>query len=331
MQNELIRKFSDSLGLLKDNYKKLKSLPKVNDNLKQHGCIWARTEVIGSYSPVRYNPHGKSSFNETVFDSSNTVPIGGVQYLMESLFDVRGPITVPTLYDQTGIGLANSPIPSDTYKTPNGDKIVTHRIGHHVCLFGVGITGTAENDVTVYPVDYRENSIELSRVTTDGATLTGAMIPFRFTASTLNEYERKKYFGKYVDSAGITGYYLKAFETDVTIKHIWKSGKEVDSETEVAEDEIWENLTGVNTIETFAEIILKVSKEDVKEWYNYLDQDDRARINTIALYTGEFMPNEAADGYGDYRDCMLFSKLNIPVEYLSLSKDLNIIYRVYGS
>lgn len=322
--SNVIRKFMDRMTFIKD------SATKKHTATPGKG-MWVRTEVIGGYGDVHYNPRGKSSLGEVVFSNSNTVPLGGVQYVFEQVFGVQGPITIPTLYDQTGIGLENSPIPVETFNTPFGERTTVYRLGNKVCLFGVGVTGTAENDVTVYPVDYRENSISLSKVSTDGATINGLMIPFRYTSQTLDETERKQYFGKYTDESGTTGYYLKAFEVEATIKHIWKTGKEVDDETEVATDEVWQNVVGVNTIESFVEIVLKISSDDVTEWYSYLDQLDNARINTIALYTGEFVPNASADGYGDFRDCTLFSKLNIPVEYLSLSKDLNIIYRVYGS
>ena len=76
----------------------------------------------------------------------------------------------------------------------------------------------------------------------------------------------------------------------------------------------------------------KVSKKDVKEWFVNLEQEDRTRINTIALFNGRFVKNDDdPTDYGDYEDVRLFSKLNIPVEFLSLSKDLNIIYRIYGA
>ena len=50
-----------------------------------------------------------------------------------------------------------------------------------------------------------------------------------------------------------------------------------------------------------------------------------------ALFTGQYVPSTSVTDYGDFRDVRLFSKLNIPTEYLSLNKDLNIIYRVYTS
>ena len=158
------------------------------------------------------------------------------------------------------------------------------------------------------------------------------MIPFRYTAETLNSTERKMYFGKKKDDKGITGYYLKKFESDPVIKHIWKTGEEAEEETLIPSSDVWTNTAGLNAVETFTEIILKISKKDVKEWFIALEQPDRTRINTIALFNGQYVPYQGSgDIYGDYRDVRLFSKLCINPEYLNLSKDLNIIYRIYGA
>lgn len=319
-------------------------------NLQSHG-LWARTEIMASNDEVVLDengifshfakkiPIGVSALGEKLFRTekvapkwtkSNMVPIGGCQFAMEMLFGVKAEqFSIPTLYDQNGIGLANSVTPSTSYDIPGGTKAVIHNIGNCVQLFGIGITGTAENDVTVHNVDYRENSIELSRVTTDGKTLTGTMIPFRYTTEVLKETEKLKYFGKKTDSdTDQTGYYLKKFESDPVIKHIWKTGEDVESETLVSSSDVWSNGIGVNAVESFTEFIIKITKEDVKEWFAAQGQEDRARINTIALFTGQYVKN-SDDSIGDYRDVRMFSKLNIPVEYLSLTKDVNFVYRVY--
>lgn len=324
--------------------------------MQSHG-LWSRTEVMGSYDDVELDkngiftrfvkkiPNGVSTLGETLFRTettepkwklSNMVPIGGCQFAMEMLFGVKGTqFTVPTLYnDNSSIdthlaGLPDSSIPTTVYDVPGGTKTVIYNNGNLVQLFGIGITGTAENDITVHNVDYRENSLNINRVTTDGLTLHGTMIPFRHTASTLSDNDKLKYFGKKT-TGGVTSYYLKRFESDPVIKHIWKTGEDVDSEVLVSSSDVWSNNTEANIIESFTEFILRITKEDVKEWFIAQGQEDRTRINTIALFTGQYVKN--ADGsIGDYRDVRMFSKLNIPVEYLSLTKDLNLVYRVYTS
>ena len=323
------------MSVTRQDYLMLKDHFTLKDNVafpKLKSGLWARTEIIGGYGDVILNPTGKSTLSETCFEQDNIVPIGGVSYVMQRAFGIpENQITIPTLYEETGVGESNSLAPKETYLSPDGYVNVQYRYGHFVQLFGIGITGTAENDVTIYKPDYREKSINLSKVNADGLTVTGTMLPFRYTAETLNERERKQYFGKKVDDNGFTGYYLKRFETDAVIKHIWKTGEDVEDETLISPEDVWENTSGLNAVESFTEIILKISKKDVKEWFIHLEQEDRTRFNTLALFNGQFVKNESdpAD-YGDYRDVRLFSKLCINPEYLNLNKDLNIIYRVYG-
>ena len=87
-------------------------------------------------------------------------------------------------------------------------------------------------------------------------------------------------------------------------------------------------------INSFIECHLIITKKDLKEFFNYkLDQPESCRFNTIALYDGRYSEVGKPDGdqFGDYTNVRLFSKLNIPTEPLSLTKDLEIIYRIYGS
>ena len=274
------------------------------------------------------------------------VVIGGCQYVMEKLFGFPcDQITIPTLYEMTkegggsGITASSGPIgrpdstpPTETYPAPNkdGERTIVYRYGNIVQCFGIGTTGVAENDVTVHPVDYREKSIDVQKVNLDGNTVYGTMLPFRYTSETLSKDDRKKYFGKRKDDQGVTQYYLKRFETAPVIKHIWKTGEDVEEETLVSSADVWSNASGLNPVESFVEIILKITKKDVKEWFILLEQEERTRINTIALFTGEYVKDDTdPTDDGDFRDVRMFSKLTIPVEYLSLNKDLNILYRVY--
>ena len=299
-------------------------------NLSAGSCMWAKTDIIAGYGLKETN--GITTLNEVVFRKKNIVPIGGVSYTMEKLFGVpETQITVPTLYTENGIGKVNSGTPQETYDIPGGTKNIIYRYGHTVCLFGVGITATAENDITIYQPDYREKNINLTRTNHDGLTVHGTMLPFRYTTETLDSDERLKYFGKKVHSNGVTGYYLKRFDKDPVIKHVWKTGEDIEDQELIADVDVWENMSGNNSVESYTEIQLSVSPKDIKEWFINIEQPDRTRINTIALFNGQFVPGVDGADYGDYRDVRLFSKLCMNPEYLDRSKDLYILYRVYGS
>lgn len=328
--------FGDDADLNKEPKLPMVGMPSFSKKQIQNKGIWRRTEVLVGNGEIEVHkePWRKSSFKPgcPFTKSENMVPIGGVDYMMEMLFGVKNTqFSIPTMYELHNIGAADSPLPNETYMTPNGPKNILYRYGHMVQLYGIGITGTGENDITVHPVEYNEYDINISRASKDGMELKGNMLPFRVTPEALTETDRKMYFGKKMDENMNTAYYLKRFETDAMVKHCWKTGEEADEDYMVSADEVWNNLNGINAMESFTEIILKINKRDVKEWFIKLDQKERTRINTIALFNGRFVVNDETGDFGDYQDVRLFSKLNIPVEYLVLTKDLNIIYRVYGA
>ena len=185
--------------------------------------MWARTEIVYGHGEIHDNPNGKSTLDEEIFRTHNIVPVGGVSYAMEKIYGVKDDqIIVPTLYTSAGIGKANSTSPTETYDIPGGRGNVLYRYGNFVQLFGVGITGTAENDITTYEPGYRDNSININTTNADGLSITGAMLPFRYTHTELSIADKNIYFGKKA-AGGVTGYYLKRFASTPSIKHILRS------------------------------------------------------------------------------------------------------------
>ena len=260
------------------------------------------------------------------------------------LSGVQGPINIDTLYTKHGIGLPDEPLVPSFLVPVNQDieggattMNSMYQAGHLVQLFGLGITGTAENNITVHKVGYRETDIEMSVKTEDGI-VDAIMLPFRYTESELDPNERQLYFGKKVDEdTGKTGYYLKRFDAFPEIKHIWRSsdeqpGKKV-NEVEATNTTIFDKSRD-DALKSLVEIHFTISEYDLKEWFTYkIDQPEHARFNTIALFDGRYseLGKSEADQFGDYCNVRLFSKLNIPTENVSLSKDLEFIYRIYGS
>lgn len=300
--------------------------------------LWAKTEIIGGYGDFESHPTGKSTIGEICFEQHNIVPISGVSYVFQQLFGVNdSDLIFDTLYSKSGIGAADdsqaiSISKGEYFETPDGSKAIIYRYGHLVQLFGIGITGTAENDISIYDCDYLEDSINIDRVNTDGLSVNGVMLPFRYTGAALNSSESKKYFGKKMDNDDVMGFYLKRFETDPEIHHIWKTGDDM-PETKLTQSDMLSNTSGLNDVESFIECKLKITKDDVKEYFrDKLGMPSRCRFNTIALFSGRYVKDASRDSvHGDYEDVRLFSKLCINPEYLDLNKDLNIIYRIYGS
>ena len=135
----------------------------------------------------------------------------------------------------------------------------------------------------------------------------------------------------------MVGYYLKAFETEPIIRHYYKSSDDSEYYDEV-NNTVW---TSYNTspIDSFTEIVLKIGKNDVKEWAEATNGLESSKVNTVALFSGDYNPygysglnsmGELVALPPDYQNVELFSKLTIPTEPLQINKDLDIIYRVYG-
>ena len=286
--------------------------------------LWQDTEILIGHGVIK-NPCGYGNTLEEIYHiERNMVPIGGCQFAMEQIFGIKGPITVPTLYTEMGIGIPDQNFDLLDIDTPTGKVAMPNPLGYRVQLFGIGITGNAENNITEYPVDYREKSIEMKKQAEDGTNLDGIMVPFRYTSQDLSLSDQKKYFGKKTEGS-YTGYYLKAFESESQIKHLWKAGEDEEGDSEVTNEDVWD-LTNKKTCESYTEHVLKISEQDIKEWFNAKGRLDTVRFNTIALYTAYY--NAAK---GDYCNVRMFSKLTIPTENMALAKELDILYRVYTS
>lgn len=238
---------------------------------------------------------------EVLFESTNQIVLGGAMFILEKLFNVEAPITVDYLNNIMGIA-AENPIEE---KYPKNTA---------VCLFGVGIGGCGDSSLSVVDVNFYEREIF-------------DMVPFRVTDDELNEEDQKKYWFKRKESDGRTSYFLKTFEQDPVIKVLWKDGDEDEDGSEVSSGV--HDTQRTEPIETFVELILKITKKDVREYFEINGNIEEARINSIGLFTGIKQP--MSDGSEDYKQVKLFSKLNIPNEMLVMNKDMTIIYRIYTS
>lgn len=288
--------------LLQDSFSINDKIQEKSPCKQSHG-FWAKTEIIGGYG-CHTNNKGISELDEVVFTTSNMVPIGGVQYAMEMIFGTTGPLTIPTLNAQ-GIGASTD---------RNGENM-PYAYGQKVCLFAIGSDGAETNNLTAKEVKYNETEVS-------------GIIPFRYTNDTLSSSDADKYYGKKtisLNGANTTAYYLKRFDTGYPqIFHLYKDGEEYEDGSTV-DDSVFTNPKNT-AIESFAECRLTITKKDAREWFAVNGSVEQCRINSIALYTAIYNSNEK-----DYSNIQLFSKLNIPTEPLSLTKDMTILYRVYGA
>lgn len=251
-----------------------------------------RTKVTG-YLGDNINP-----FDEKIFDEENQIVIGGALFILEKVFGVEPNLYVD--YLNNIMGIATDGMSNDLYADT------------HVCLFGVGVGGCGDSIRSVKDVNFVEREIF-------------EMVPFRITDEDLNPSEQKKYFFK-MEKDNKTHYYLKTFEQQPVIKALWKDSDDQDEDGSEVEAGVHES-TRTEPIETFVEMILKITKKDVRDYFELYGDIEQCRINSIGLFTGA--KRNLADGTSDYQQVKLFSKLNIPNEMLTLKKDLTIVYRIY--
>lgn len=238
---------------------------------------------------------------EHLFETENQIVLGGGLFILEKLFNVEAPITVEYLNDIMGIA-TDSPL-EEIY--PKETK---------VCLFGVGTGGCGDASKSVKDIKYYEREIF-------------DMVPFRVTDEELVGADEGKYWFRRPEADGKISYFLKVFENEPEIKVLWKDGEEGEDGSEVASGV--HNTTRTEPIETFIELILKINKKDVREFFEINGDIESARVNSIALFTGNLQQMD--DGTMDYKQVKMFSKLNIPNEMLVLSKDITVVYRIYTS
>lgn len=251
-----------------------------------------RTKVVG------YMEKNEDPFGEKLFEEENQIVLGGALFILEKVFGIEPNLYVD--YLNNIMGIATDGMSADLYADT------------FVCLFGVGTGGCGDSIRSVKDVNFVEREIF-------------EMIPFRITDEDLNPGEVNKYFFKQ-EKDNKTHYYLKAFEQQPTIKALWKDSDDQDEDGSEVEGNVHES-TRTEPIETFVEMILKISKKDVRDYFELYGDIEQCRINSIGLFTGA--KRTLPDGTEDYQQVKLFSKLNIPNEMLTLKKDLTIVYRIY--
>jgi hypothetical protein len=271
---------------------------KLSDKLNHEDLLTFEVKKPGFRTDIR----GYNELGEEVFRTENSIVLGGALFVLEKVFGVASPLTVDYLNNIMGIA-TSGPAVTDIYPKDNV-----------VCLFGVGTGGSGDSITSVVDVKFQERELV-------------SMIPLRASTTALAAADASKYWFKKVLTGGQTAYYLKNFETTPSIKVLWKNG--VGDEDGTAVDSNVYQSTSTTPIETFIELVLKVTKDDCREWFSINGNIDQARVNTIGLFTG--VKSTLADGSTDYKEVKLFSKLNINNEMLTLAKDLTIVYRIYTS
>ena len=261
-----------------------------------------RTEILMGHDLYK-DARGISQLGEQVIEPQhNKITLGGILYILKSVFRVSSSkVKIKTLNDLLGINL-------------NG---VVNPATPPVLGFNIGLGGCGAN--------YADEKVVL-----DQTNIVPNIIPFRVVDSldelgaTANSYWMKK-----LNSDGKYFCYVKVPETELEVHSLWKDATESGQDgNEVVDNPADSDRT--EGIESFAEIVLRISARDLREYFELYDESKYARFNSLGLCIGNVGTNQD-DGTTELCNVIQFSVLNMSNEMLHFDKDLSIIYRIYIS
>lgn len=235
--------------------------------------------------------------NEIIFKARNKVILPGAAFTARKHFAIPDEEITPSYND--ALALDNT-----VHEPPASEDL------EKVYLFSVGVDGGGYEPSQVYPVNYGK------------WCKPGDLVPFRYQpiTSDLPDELKDSYFGKKTyDAQNRIAYYFKAFDIEPTFHQQYIDGTPIDANIYDSEKE--------DEIETYVELVLKITKEDCREFFNVTTGPNSARINCIQLLTGWA---KTIDGVKYYQDIRPLTKLHFPLESLiDITKSIKIIYHLY--
>ena len=244
---------------------------------------------------------------EVIFKGlKNRVIISGSSVIARKLFDVTDSEVIPN-YNTSITGLYTPATDIQTGVVGIGASTGATKDNPKVLLFCCGTNGCGTENSQVYPVEYTKwiNTTEL--------------VPFRYQISgeDLSDELRQSYFGRTV-RGGFIAYYFKTFETAPKFIQRYMDGTPIDSTV---------FASGKTGAETYVELTMKITKEDLRDFFINTTGIDRARVNCISLCTAYPV---VENGYTYYKDIRPLTRLNFPNEQLiDLTKGIEIVYHIY--
>lgn len=247
----------------------------------------------------------------------NKVIISGSGLVARKLFDISNPEISPSYNTIFGDSMYTPDVDSHNQESLNGTTATKEE--PKVVLFCCGIDGCGSENSQVYPVDYTKWIAPEN------------MIPFRYQVGTndISDALREAYFGRTLINGGeYIAYYFKRFDNEPTLVQQYIDGTPVDNS-------IWSSVK-TEEAETYIEITLKVTKEDMRDYFNATTGVDSSRINSLSLCYGYPVVVTEKNIEGKdvervyYKDIHPLTKLHFPNEALiDQTKGIEIIYHIY--
>ena len=238
----------------------------------------------------------------------NKVIIPGSGLIARKLFDISTDEITKSYNEAFGDAMYTPA--TDEYPTSIDPVTLATKDDHKILLFCCGIDGCGTENSQVYPVDYRKWIAPED------------LIPFRYQLGTndIADALRETYFGRTaINNGEYLAYYFKRFEGTPILVQQYIDGTPVDANVYTS--------AKLDSAETYVELNLKITKDDIRDYFVATVGIDEAKINSISLLSA--YPVEE-NGFLYFKEIRPLTKLNIPNEQLiDVTKGIEIIYHIY--
>ena len=165
------------------------------------------------------------------------------------------------------------------------------------------------------------------------------LIPFRYPLANADDVDETMYKGKKTLTNGRIAYYFKAFANSPNLVQNYVStiGSFSDS---VNAASVYSNTVSADKAQSYVELHLKITKDDIREFFITHKGLENAKINQISLVSAwtktvnitklNKAGNMVSSEVEYFQDIRPFSVINIPNEIMSdLSKSISCLYTLY--
>lgn len=258
------------------------------EDYKIQGCLRGRAKIINHDT------------GEVIF-RDNKVIISGSGLIARKLFDNIPDEVTPTYNTTLGI---TTPSGSET----EPDFTEATETDHRILLFCIGTGGCGVENSQVYAVDYKK------WIDPDH------LIPFRYPllSNDLSATLQETYTGR-VESGSRAAYYFKRFDSDPVFVQQFIDGTPIDNTIFESEK--------ADKAESYVELVLSITKDDVREWFIATTGINDAKVNQVSLCSAWV---KVIDDIPYFQDIRPVTVLNFPNEPLiDITKGIDIIYHIY--
>lgn len=266
-----------------------------SSEVKEDAKISTTQGSLKGRAMIRNNDTGEIIFRD------NKVVISGSGLIARKLFDNISTEVTPSYNDTLGIVTPPGVETQPDFTSATQDD-------HKILLFCIGTGGCGVENSQVYPVDYKK------RIDPDH------LIPFRYPllSNDLSPELQNVYTGRVVNDTR-AAYYFKRFDSEPSWTQQFIDGTPIDGNIFDSDK--------VDEAESYVELILKITKEDVREWFIATTGINDAKVNQVSLCSAWV---KVIDGIPYFQDIRALTVLNFPNEPLiDITKGIDIIYHIY--